>query len=70
MFTKEFWIAALKRGLRTFAEAVLSFIGGSAVILSDVNWIGALSAGAFGFITSILLAVATGIPEAPKKEND
>ena len=70
MFTKEFWLAALKRGIRTFAESILSFIGGSAIILSDVNWIGALSAGALGFIVSVLLAVATGIPEAPKKEND
>ena len=70
MFTKEFWLAALKRGIRTFAESILSFIGGSAIVLSDVNWIGSLSAGALGFVVSVLLAVATGIPEAPKKENE
>lgn len=70
MFTKDFWIAALKRAIRTFAEAALSFIGGSAVVLSDVNWIGCASAGALGFVLSILLALATGIPEAPKKEQE
>lgn len=68
MFTWKFWKAALIRGLRTFAEAALAFIGGSAVTLGDVNWLGCLSAGALGFVTSILLAMATGIPEAPKEE--
>lgn len=66
MFTKEFWKAALIRAIRTFAESALAFIGTGAVVLGDVNWLGAASAGAFGFVTSILLAVATGIPEADK----
>ena len=68
MFTWKFWKAALIRGIRTFAESALAFIGGGAVVLGDVNWLGVLSAGAFGFVCSILLAVATGIPEAPKDE--
>ena len=68
MFTWEFWKAALIRGIRTFAEAALAFIGGNAVTLGDVNWIGCLSAGALGFVISILLAMATGIPEAPKEK--
>lgn len=66
MFTKKFWKAALIRAIRTFAESALAFIGTGAVVLGDVNWLGAASAGAFGFVTSILLAVATGIPEADK----
>ena len=67
MFTKEFWLAALTRGVRTFAEAALAFIGTGAVVLGDVNWIGVASAGAFGFVSSILLAMATGLPEVEKK---
>ena len=66
MFTKEFWKATLIRAIRTFAESALAFIGTGAVVLGDVNWIGVLSAGGFGFVTSILLAIATGIPEAQK----
>lgn len=66
MFTKEFWLAALTRGIRTFAESALAYIGTGAVVLGDVNWLAVLSAGAFGFVTSILLAIATGIPEAQK----
>ena len=68
MFTKEFWLATLNRAIRTFAESALAFIGTSAIVLTDVNWIGCLSAGGLGFIISVLLALATGIPEAPKKE--
>ena len=66
MFTKDFWVKALVRGIRTFAESALAFIGTGAVVLGDVNWLGVLSAGAFGFVTSILLAMATGLPEADK----
>lgn len=61
---KKWMKAALIRAIRTFAEAALAYIGTGAVGITDVNWMGALSAGAFGFVTSILLAVATGLPEA------
>lgn len=60
------WVkAALIRAVRTFAESMLAYIGTGALILKDVNWIAALSAGAFGFITAILLALA-GLPEVEK----
>ena len=66
--------AALIRAVRTFAEGVLIYIGGDAVavgklILSDVNWLAALSAGAMGFILAILLALA-GLPEAQAQDSD
>lgn len=67
MFTWKFWKAVLVRGIRTFAEAALAYIGTGAVVLKDVDWVATLSAGAFGFICSVLLAVATGIPEADKR---
>ena len=54
--------AAGIRAVRTFAEAMLAYIGTGALVLGDVNWIAALSAGAFGAITAILLALA-GLPE-------
>ena len=55
--------AALIRAIRTFAEAALAYIGTGAVVLGDVNWLAALSAGGFGFVTAVLLAL-TGLPEA------
>ena len=57
------WLkAAAIRAVRTFAEAMLAYIGTGAVVLGDVNWIAALSAGAFGAVVAILLALA-GLPE-------
>ena len=67
MFTKTWLKAALIRAVRTFAEAALAYIGTGAVVLGDVNWLGALSAGAFGAVTAILLALA-GLPEAEKED--
>ena len=64
MFTKEFWKATLVRAIRTFAEAMLAYIGTGAIVLKDVDWLAALSAGAFGAVCAVLLALATGIPEA------
>ena len=62
------WIkAALIRAIRTFAEAALAYIGTGAMVLGDVNWLAALSAGALGFVTSLLFAL-TGLPEVEKSE--
>lgn len=68
MFTWEFWKAVLIRAIRTFAESALAYIGTGAVVLKDVDFLAAASAGALGFILAVLLAVSTGIPEAKKKE--
>lgn len=54
--------AALVRAVRTFGESALAYIGTGALLLKDVNWLGVLSAGAFGFIIAILLALK-GLPE-------
>ena len=59
---KEWFKAAGIRAIRTFAEAALAYIGTGAVVLGDVNWLGVLSAGAFGAVTALLLALA-GLPE-------
>ena len=58
--------AALIRAVRTFAEAMLAYIGTGALVLGDVNWLAALSAGGFGFVTAILLAM-TGLPGAEQE---
>lgn len=63
---KKWATAALVRAIRTFAEAMLAYIGTGAIVLGDVNWIAALSAGGFGFVTAILLAL-TGLPEVEKE---
>lgn len=64
---KDWAKAALIRAIRTFAEAALAYIGTGAVVLGDVNWLAVLSAGAFGFVTAMLLALA-GLPEVKPVE--
>ena len=64
---KKWAAAALIRAVRTFAEAMIAYIGTGAVVLGDVNWLAALCAGAFGFVLAILLAL-TGLPEVEQDE--
>ncbi len=59
--------AALIRAIRTFAEAAIAYIGTGAVVLGDVNWLAALSAGGMGFVMAWLLAL-TGLPEVKPPE--
>lgn len=63
---KEFLKATLVRMVRTFAETALSYMG-TAALLSEVNWLGVLSAGCMGAVTAFLLAVSTGLPETENK---
>ena len=58
----KFWRAALIRALRTFCQALLAYCG-TAAILSEVDWLEALSAAALASLLSILNSIATGLPE-------
>ena len=59
--------AALIRAIRTFAESALAYIGTGAIVLGDVNWLAALSAGGLGFVMAWLLALP-GLPEVKPPE--
>lgn len=65
-YWKKWLTSALVRAIRTFAESAIAYIGAGAMVMNDVNWLGVLSAGCFGAIMSILLAL-TGLPEVPKE---
>lgn len=64
---KSWMKAALIRMARTFGEAALAYIGTNAVLLTDVSWLGVISAGAMGAVISFLLAL-TGLPEVEPEE--
>ena len=64
---KKWAYAALIRAIRTFAESALAYIGTGAIVLGDVNWLAALSAGGLGFVMAWLLAL-TGRPEVKPPE--
>lgn len=63
IFTKEWWIAAAVRMIKTFAEGALAVIGTQAIFIHEVNWLAVLSGGAMAAVVSFLLALK-GLPEA------
>lgn len=67
--TEKFIKAMLIRAVRTFCQTAIATIG-TAFVLSDVNWWVVLSASALAGILSILMSVATGLPEADNDKMD
>lgn len=65
VFTKEWFIAAGIRAIRTIAQTSIATIGTSAV-MGDVNWKMVLSASVLAGILSLLTSVA-GLPEVPEE---
>ena len=61
-FTKDFFIAALIRALKTSAQVMLSMLTVGAAITS-FNWVQILSISGTSFIYSILTSIVFGIPE-------
>lgn len=65
VFTKEWFIAAGIRAVRTIAQTAIATIGTSAA-MGDVNWKMVLSASVLAGILSLLTSVA-GLPEVPEE---
>lgn len=61
VFTKEWWIAAGIRAIKTVAQAAIATIGVSAV-MQDVNWLAVGSASLLSGILSLLTSIS-GLPE-------
>mgnify|MGYP003295326804 CR=1 FL=1 len=60
--SKDFWKYALIRAIRTVCQTAIATIG-TAMVLTDVNWMYVLSASALSGILSILTSITTGLPE-------
>ena len=59
---KTFWYATLVRALRTICQTAIASIG-TAMVLTDVNWVFVLSSSALAGLLSVLTSIATGLPE-------
>ena len=66
MFTKEYLIKLAKasgiRAIKTMAETALAIIGTNTFGITDVNWVGVLSACALSGVIAILTCLR-GLPE-------
>ena len=61
---QKWWKAAGIRALKTVCQTAIATIG-TAVVLSDVNWVAVISASALAGILSMLTSLA-GLPEVEK----
>lgn len=64
---KTFWRATLIRAVRTICQTAVATIG-TAMAVTEVNWLYVLSASALAGILSILTSIATGLPEVEAGE--
>lgn len=60
--SKDFWVAALWRCIRTVCQTAIATIGTTAVF-QEVNWMMVGSTALLAGILSILNSIATGLPE-------
>lgn len=65
--TKDFWKAALIRAIKTVCQTAIATIG-TAMVITDVNWMYVLSASALSGILSILTSLSVGLPEVELAE--
>lgn len=64
ILTKEWLSAALIRAVRTVSQTAIATIG-TAVVMSDVNWLAVVSASLLAGVVSLLMSLA-GLPEVEK----
>lgn len=64
----EFWKALLIRTVKTWCQAFVGAIGGTATVLSDVNWSVALSGATLAAIICFFWNLGTGLPEVKLAE--
>ena len=67
MRTREFWLAAAERAIRTFAQSLAAVLAAGATGLLGVDWVGALSTSGLAALLSLLMSIAasgTG-PDGP-----
>jgi len=67
--TKDFIKAALIRAIRTVAQTAVATIG-TAMVISEVDWVMVASASALAGILSLLTSVATGLPEVYEEDDE
>lgn len=61
--TKKWFKAAAVRTVKTMAEIAISLIGTNTIGITDVDWVGLLSACALSGVVTVLTCIK-GLPEA------
>ena len=61
-------VTAAIRAIKTFAEAMLGFVGVSGIAIGDIDWAMALGVSAAATVASVLMSVV-GLPEVSVDED-
>ena len=64
---KSFWEALMIRVLKTWCQAFAGAIGGTATLLSDVDWAVALSTATLAAFLCLIWNIGAGLPEVKFK---
>jgi uroporphyrinogen-III synthase len=65
LLSKKLWSAIAIRAIKTFAQTAAGVIG-SALLISEVDWLVVLSASALAALLSVLMNIG-GLPEVPEE---
>lgn len=58
MFTRDFWVGAAERALKTVAQSIAAVLGVGAVGILSVDWVQTLSVAATAGLLSVLTSIA------------
>ena len=58
MFTREFWVGAAERALKTVAQSVVAVLGVAGIGILSVDWVQTLSVAAAAGLASLLTSIA------------
>lgn len=58
MFTREFWVGAAERALKTVAQSVVAVLGVAGIGILSVDWPQTLSVAAAAGLASLLTSIA------------
>lgn len=61
MFTKMFWLAALERALKTFAQTAAALLVANGAGLLSTDWVAVASVAGMAAVVSVLTSVGTGL---------
>ena len=59
MLTKTFWLAAIERAIKTFAQTAAALLTGSATGLLEVDWLQLASVAGMASLVSLLTSIAS-----------
>lgn len=68
MWTASFWLQALERAIKTFAQAAVALLTADGIGVAEIEWGGTAAAAGLAALVSILTSLAgagVGAPDSP-----